>query len=126
VGINDFDEAFTLPYTSDLLRLAVSAHLAISASKLAIRPADACEAIVAGYARGLTDGGRPFVLAEKHQWLRSTVMSNLRDPVKYWEKLGSLPEASDKLPAKAKQALEAMLPDKNIEYRIVHPCGHSY
>jgi len=63
-GVNDFDEAFALPYTNDLVRLALSAHLAISANHLALRPADACEAIVKGYAKGLKDGGKPFVLAE--------------------------------------------------------------
>src|ERR1700694_3786217 len=52
-GINDFDEAFDLPYTNDLVRLAVSAHLAISSDHLVIKPADACEAILKGYARAL-------------------------------------------------------------------------
>src|SRR3984893_15130338 len=64
-GINDFDEAFSLPYTNDLVRLAVSAHLAISADRLVLRPADACEAILKGYSRQLKGGGRPFVLAEQ-------------------------------------------------------------
>src|SRR6202022_67527 len=77
-GINDFDEAFVLGYTNDLVRLAVRAHLAISAGLLAIRPADACEAILKGYTRQLKDGGRPFVLAEDHHWLRSAVMDDLR------------------------------------------------
>ena len=72
-GVNDFDEAFDLPYTNDLVRLALSAHLAISANHLALRPADACEAILKGYAKGLKEGGSPFVLAERHQWLRTTV-----------------------------------------------------
>src|SRR5215831_13370979 len=30
-GVNDFDEAYPLPYTNDLVRLAVSAHLASDA-----------------------------------------------------------------------------------------------
>ena len=30
-GVNDFDEAYPMPYTNDLVRLAVSAHLAIAA-----------------------------------------------------------------------------------------------
>lgn len=119
-GINDFDEAFALPYTNDLLRLAVSAHLAIAGNQLAIQPADACKAIVAGYTSGLRDGGRPFVLAEDHKWLRSTVMSNLRNPVKYWKKLNSLSTIAEKLPAKASKALENMLPEKKLEYRVVH------
>lgn len=119
-GVNDFDEAFTLPYTNDLLRLAVSAHLAIAEKKLAIRPADACEALVAGYTKGLMDGGRPFVLAEEHQWLRSTVTSNQRDPVKYWKKLLRLEAVTEKVPGKAKKALEALLPEEKLEYRVVH------
>lgn len=119
-GINDFDEAAVLPYTSDLLRLAVSAHLAIAGNQLTIRPADACKAIVAGYTRGLSDGGRPFVLAEWNQWLRLTVLSNLRDPVKYWEKLNNLRSVKQKVPAGAGRALEQMLPEKKLEYRVVH------
>src|SRR5260370_31655037 len=68
-GVNDFDEAFALPYTNDLVRLALSAHLAIAANHLALQPADACEAILKGYAKGLKEAGRPFVLAERHDWL---------------------------------------------------------
>src|SRR5438445_10356348 len=89
-GVNDFDEAFDLPYTNDLVRLALSAHLAISANHLTLRPADACEAILTGYAKGLKEGGSPFVLAERHEWLRTTVTSELRDRVKFWEKLNNL------------------------------------
>src|SRR6201987_5573803 len=55
-GVNDFDEAFALPYTNDLVRLATSAHLAISANHLVLRPADACEAMLKGYAKGLKEG----------------------------------------------------------------------
>src|SRR5574337_1367356 len=31
-GVNDFDEAYPMAYTNDLVRLAVSAHLAIAAN----------------------------------------------------------------------------------------------
>src|SRR6202049_4251469 len=48
-GINDFDEAYPLPYATDLLRLAVSAHLAIEANHLAVAPEDACDAMLRGY-----------------------------------------------------------------------------
>src|SRR6185436_3677418 len=65
-GINDFDEAFPLPYTSDLVRLATSARL----SNLSLDPAKAAGAILAGYADGLESGGRPFVLSETNRWLR--------------------------------------------------------
>src|SRR5437016_5296507 len=38
-GVNDFDEAFRTPYTSDLVRLAVSAALAVRENRLASVPA---------------------------------------------------------------------------------------
>ena len=46
-GINDFDEAHTLPYTSDLVRLASSAHLAIVAGHLSLKASQASNAILA-------------------------------------------------------------------------------
>jgi hypothetical protein len=119
-GVNDFDEAFVLPYTNDLARLALSAHLAISANHLALQPADACEAILKGYAKGLKEGGSPFVLAERHEWLRSTVASELRDPVKFWEKLNSLPTIKTRIPGKAAKALKSALPSGELSYRLVH------
>ena len=118
-GINDFDEAFALPYTNDLVRLATSAHLAISAGHLAIRPEEACAAILKGYAKGLNAGGSPFVLAERHEWLRSAVTSELRDPVRFWKKLNDLRKVKS-IPAKAKKAIEGALPDRKLAYRVVH------
>ncbi|HET6315240.1 MAG TPA: DUF2252 family protein, partial [Chloroflexota bacterium] len=79
-GVNDFDEASTLPYTNDLVRLAVSAKLAIEANHLTIAFPDACDAILHGYVEYLSAGGQPFVLAEEHAWLRSLAVSDLRDP----------------------------------------------
>src|SRR5664279_2158723 len=67
-GVNDFDEAYPLPYTNDLLRLASSAQLA--SAQLAISPKDACAAILAGYTAALECGGEPCVLEERHPWLR--------------------------------------------------------
>jgi uncharacterized protein (DUF2252 family) len=43
-GINDFDEAHSLPYTIDLVRLAASALLAKQEEHLAISPKDAANA----------------------------------------------------------------------------------
>ena len=37
-GTNDFDEGYSLPYTNDLVRLAVSATLAADTKQLAIKP----------------------------------------------------------------------------------------
>src|ERR1700736_2408674 len=60
-GINDFDEAYHLPYTNDLVRLATSALLAIEGDHLGLRPRPACAALLGGYRAGLAAGGRPFV-----------------------------------------------------------------
>src|SRR5258708_39168949 len=60
-GINDFDEAFTMPYGNDLVRLATSALLAARENALAIKPGKACAAILDGYRAGIANGGGPFL-----------------------------------------------------------------
>jgi uncharacterized protein DUF2252 len=119
-GINDFDEAFELPYTIDLVRLAASAHIAVREARLRIVPEDACAEILAGYKKGLQTRGRPIVLAEEHPWLRSMVSTALRDPVPYWEKLDSLPTWKGPVAKSARRSLVRMLPERGLEYRIVH------
>jgi uncharacterized protein (DUF2252 family) len=79
-GVNDVDEAYPLAYTNDLVRLATSALLAIAAGHLAVTSHDACGTVLTGYTEGLRQGGRPFVLAGRHHWLRTLATSSLRDP----------------------------------------------
>jgi uncharacterized protein (DUF2252 family) len=86
-GINDFDEACRLPYTSDLVRLATSALLASSQKKLHSKPKGACEAILDGYSAAIESDGGPHVLAEHFWWLRDLAMNKRRDPVKFWKNL---------------------------------------
>ena len=119
-GINDFDEAFELPYSVDLVRLAASAHIALREARLQIGPKDACDAILAGYKKGLQTGGGPIVLAENHPWLRAMVTSELRDPQQFWEKLDSLPTLRSRLPKSARRAIDRLLPEEEIECRIAH------
>jgi len=119
-GINDFDEVYELPYTIDLVRLAASTHIALKEARLAIAAKDACVAILEGYKKGLQTGGAPFVLAEDHEWLRRLVTGVLRDPVQYWTKLDSLPKVRGRVPKSARRAIEGMLPEPGLEYRIVH------
>src|SRR5712671_1553650 len=90
-GVNDFDEAERIPYANDLVRLAVSAELAIREKRLSCVPGDACDAILSGYGEAFAKGGGPFVLAEKHRWLRDAAASALRDPTIYWQKLDRTP-----------------------------------
>ena len=98
-GINDFDEAFPMAYTNDLVRLATSARLSISAGTLVLTPRAACNAILEGYRTSIERGGRPFVLAEKHPVLRRDAQSELRDPVRFWTAMGDLPPARRPLAA---------------------------
>src|SRR5271169_1528049 len=48
-GINDFDEAYPLPYTIDLVRLATSALLAQRDGMLALSPRLVATNLLAGY-----------------------------------------------------------------------------
>ena len=86
-GINDFDEAYALPFTVDLVRLATSALLAIREQSLAIGADRACAAILDGYAQSLAAGGHAYVLEEHHPTLRTLAYAEERDPVSFWAKL---------------------------------------
>jgi len=119
-GINDFDEAFPLPWTHDLVRLATSAHLAIAESHLSLARGDACDAILQGYEEALRHGGRPFVLAEQHDWLRKLALGKPRNPARFWRKYSALPSYEGVLPETASAAIQGMLPDPNVARRIVH------
>jgi hypothetical protein len=119
-GVNDFDEAAHLPYTQDLVRLTVSAHLAIEASALRLACVGASDAILAGYTEALAAGGEAFVLAERHGWLRKAAFGTLRDPVSYWGKMDALPDVKEGLPESAAVALEHLLPAPGITYRVKH------
>ena len=116
-GINDFDETVTLPWTQDLVRLAVSAHLAILAEHLVVRRRTACAAILAGYHDGVAAGGRPFVLEETHAWLRRTATGELRHPAAFWERLNALPTTRDVDP-QAAAAIRAAMPARGLAIRF--------
>jgi len=115
-GINDFDEAWMLPYTHDLVRLATSALLA----KMDCDPKAGIGAILKGYAEAVTAGGRPFALAEHHTALRHMATSRLHDVQAYWQKLFGLGELKKKPPAGAIKAIERMMPGRRLEWRISH------
>ena len=119
-GVNDFDEAYPMAYTNDLVRLAVSAHLAIAASHLALTTQAACKSILTGYREGLEEGGKPFVLEENHKWLREAVTGELRDPVHFWGKMNALPTVRGEIPKSARKALEELLPERGLIYRVAH------
>src|SRR5438034_11833506 len=59
-GVNDFDEAAQMPYTNDLVRLAVGAELARQGGKLRITTQGIVEALLLGYSAALVHRGTPF------------------------------------------------------------------
>jgi hypothetical protein len=113
-GINDFDETWRLPYTHDLVRLAASAHIAISENHLALDLKEAAAAILEGYAESLAAGGRPFVLAEHHALLRNMAVHRLKDVCSFWEKLERCQPVKGRLPDGAAKGISRMLPDPEL------------
>jgi len=119
-GVNDFDETHSLSYANDLVRLAVSAHLAAEAGHLPLDRKDICDAILEGYQTNLRQGGKPFLLGENHVWLRNMAESELRDPVVFWKKMDALSTLREKAPVSAIEAIEHLMPAHNLHYRVAH------
>jgi len=117
-GINDFDEAHPFAYTIDLVRLAASARVAIDAGHLRLKHADAEAAILEGYREASECGGRPYVLAERHAWLRDIATNTLRDPVLFWKKLQALPPVTATIPRTLRTALDSLMPARQLSYRL--------
>ncbi|MGA2098737.1 MAG: DUF2252 family protein [Candidatus Acidiferrum sp.] len=113
-GVNDLDEVFPSPYTIDLVRLTTSTYLAIAGEHLSLARREASEAIEEGYRDALAAGGKAFILAEDHQWLRQVALSKLRDPVHFWDRLTHLPPFTAKPPKEVRDLLEESLPPKSL------------
>jgi hypothetical protein len=118
-GVDDFDEAYPLPYTNDLVRLAASLRFALASGQLNINWKKGCDAILGGYEQTLSCGGSPFVLAEQEKTLETLGVEAMRQPCDFWEKLQALPAADKGCPKDARKALEKMLPESNLDYRVV-------
>ena len=118
-GVNDFDEAWPASYAVDLVRLVASAYLAIDEQHLAITRKTAREAMEEGYRDSIAHGGRPFVLAEHHRWLRLVALSKLRDPVVFWQKILACPKYKGKLPKDVLKLVHRSMPVRtmNSEFR---------
>lgn len=117
-GVNDLDEAWPCAYTIDLVRLSTSSYLAVEEEHLCLRRRHGAEAIEQGYRDGLASGGEPFILAEKHQWLRLLALSELRDPVHFWTKMTALPLYKGELPQEVRRLYEDTLPKPSEPYQL--------
>ena len=114
-GINDLDEAHPVAYTSDVVRLAASAVLAVHARELRVGVRTACDAILDGYADAIGRGGQPIVLAERRRWLRRIAIHQLQDPQKFWKELTSATSVRGRVPH---DALRTLMP-AGVEYRVI-------
>jgi len=117
-GVNDFDEAYWLPYTHDLVRLATSAQLA--SGHLSLPPAEACAAILEGYSAAIEKGGEPYVLEERHSWLREAALGGLRNPSRFWGKLAELKPTKQGVPKDVKKALRQAMPEPDLGVMFYH------
>ncbi|MGA2649767.1 MAG: DUF2252 family protein [Terracidiphilus sp.] len=118
-GIDDFDEAYPLAYTNDLVRLAASLKIVLDEEGLSIKLKDGCNAILDGYTDSLRHGGCPIVLAEREQKLGKLGVDSFTPPSNFWEKLNHLPAVRKPLAKDLKRALEKTLPEPGIEYKVV-------
>ncbi len=119
-GVNDFDESHPASYANDLVRLAVSAHLAAEAGHLPLERKDICDAILDGYREAMQHGGLPYVLGENHGWLREIAESELREPVHFWAKMDALPTVKGAVPVSAVDAIDHLMPARDLKYRLAH------
>ena len=84
-GVNDFDEACELAFTSDLVRLAASAVLAAAEAKIEVEANQVCEPLLAGYRAGLRTG-QPILVTERHPALVTLTRRTQEDPKTFWKK----------------------------------------
>lgn len=128
-GVNDFDEACELPFTSDLVRLAVSAVLAAEAARIEAPPKRVCAWVLHGYRAGLRVGGTPiFVSSGRHAALATLTEHTEEDPAAFWKKKLD-PEDNPVVKARdLPDGLEAMFrasfaPRATLEFRIQRSPG---
>jgi hypothetical protein len=117
-GVNDFDEAWPASYAADLVRLLVSAYFAIGEEQLLINRRAAREAIEDGYRDAIDKDGSPYVLAERHAWLRQIAMSKLRDPVRFWHRIENCPDYRGTVPKLVHDLLRSCMPVKNASVEM--------
>jgi hypothetical protein len=118
-GVDDFDEAYPLAYTNDLVRLAASLKIVIDAEDVSIKLKAGCDAILDGYLNSLRESGHPIVLAEAAQKLGKLGVDSFKPPANFWEKLNQLPAVRRPLAKELKRALEKTLPEAGMVYKVV-------
>lgn len=118
-GVNDFDEAATMPYALDLVRLGLSAILARKGTKPTEK--EICARILRGYRKGIAQP-QPTILEQEHDRLREAMNLPPADRSKYWAKMQlacfDKPVPSSAVPAPHAKALRAAMPDPKIKLQF--------
>ncbi|HWA23208.1 MAG TPA: DUF2252 family protein [Caulobacterales bacterium] len=112
-GVNDFDEAASMPFAFDLVRLATSALLARKR-----RDGEAqtiCAAILAGYHAGLRNPGA-IVLDRDAAWLRRIVEVGNKARAAFWRGLPQ--KIAPKAPPRFITALNRAMPARDCTFRV--------
>jgi hypothetical protein len=84
-GVNDFDEACELAFTSDLVRLAASAVLAAAEAKIEVETDEVCAPLLAGYRAGVR-AAEPILVGTRHPALVQLTRRTEEDPRTFWHK----------------------------------------
>ena len=105
-GVNDLDEAATMPYAVDVVRLATSAILSRPAKRKERR--DVCQDILDGYRQGLADP-RPFSLDEDHPRLRALFVVPEKERRRFWKKMRRL-RNDRRISDRYRSAIEGQMP----------------
>jgi hypothetical protein len=88
--------------------------------RLPLKREDICGTMLEGYREAMREKGCPFVLGERHQWLRLIAEGELRDPVHFWAKIDALPTLKTECPVSAIDALEHLMPAPGVPFRLAH------
>jgi Uncharacterized protein conserved in bacteria (DUF2252) len=122
-GINDFDEACEQAFTSDLVRLASSAVLAVEEEHFATDPERIPAFMMEGYRACLNTNGKPILLEGGFaQFPFALPPGAPEDPEKFWEKKLNEEDSptikEDELDAEVVEMFRAAFPpDAALEYR---------
>lgn len=114
-GVDDFDEAWPLPYTNDLIRLVTSAKVARKIGLLKLKNKTVCDVVLEGYEYTLRNQGCPIVLAEEEQHLERLGIAALKAPKGFWEKLNAHPSLNGNMPADARKCFRKILPSATFK-----------
>jgi hypothetical protein len=118
-GVDDFDDAYPLPYTSDLVRLAASLKIVSDQGDLDTKLKIGCEILLESYEATLKADGCPIVLAEHQTIMDRLGIESIDPPEDFWGKLNRRPSANGEMPGDAKRILKGTLPHDIRNYKFV-------